>query len=85
MRVPIPATDAATCLSELARDLSAQNVPAVSDWSALFRQERDLLDQARLIPLVHLPAAVATSTRVRDAQSLRDNRGLSTVWIEERR
>jgi peptide/nickel transport system substrate-binding protein len=84
-RVMLPSTDASACLDELSRDLIGQNLPSTSDLSVLYQQERDLLDQARVIPLVHLPTAVATSDRVRDTRFLRDNRGLADVWIEERR
>jgi ABC-type transport system substrate-binding protein len=84
-RVMLPSTDAFACLDELSRDLIGQNLPSTSDLSVLYQQERDLLDQARVIPLVHLPTAVATSDRVRETRFLRDNRGLADVWIEERR
>jgi MarR-like DNA-binding transcriptional regulator SgrR of sgrS sRNA len=85
LRVILPSTDASACLDELSRDLTGQNLLPTSDLSVLYQQERDLLDQARLIPLVHLPMAVATSDRVRDTRALREPRGFADVWIEERR
>jgi peptide/nickel transport system substrate-binding protein len=84
-RVTLPSPDASACLDELSRDLIGQDLPPTSDLTILYRQERDLLDQARVIPLVHLPMAVATSDRIRDPRVLRDSRGLADVWIEERR
>ena len=84
-RVMLPSTDPAACLNELSRDLIGQNLPSTSDLTVLFQQERDLLDQARLIPLVHLPMAVATSDRIRGTRFFRDSRGLADAWIEERR
>jgi peptide/nickel transport system substrate-binding protein len=84
-RVVLPSTDPSSCLVELQRSLSGQFLPASADLASLFQQEKDLLDQAQLIPLLHLPVALAASDRIRDYQKLSDASDVSDLWIEERR
>lgn len=85
LRVTLPSTDPAACLAELSRDLASQNISSSEDLVALYQQERSLLEQWQLIPLLHLPAATATSDRVRDNRVLRELHGIADVWIGERR
>jgi hypothetical protein len=85
LRVTLPSADPAACLVELSRDLASQNISSSEDLAALYQQERSLLEQWQLIPLLHLPAATATSDRVRDNRVLRELHGIADVWIGERR
>lgn len=64
----IRGSDAASDLASIAFD-SGQPTPALgSDPSSLYNAEHELLDRKTLIPLVHLPRAWATSSRVRDLE-----------------
>jgi peptide/nickel transport system substrate-binding protein len=84
-RIVLPSTDPASCLVELQRDFTGQYLQPSPDLASLFQQEKDVLDQAQLIPLVQLPVNLANSDRVHDYEQLHDLRGLDDLWIEERR
>lgn len=84
-RIMLPSTDPGSCLVELQRDLTGQYLQPSPDLASLFQQEKELLDQAQLVPLVYLPASLATSDRVRDYEKLQDLSGMADLWIEERR
>ena len=86
IRVVLPSPDPATCLREVARQLGMP-APTVRSNSVddLYASERSLLDGHTVIPLFHLPAATAVSTRVRAWDpSPTGEWNLSDVWLEAR-
>ena len=101
MRVVLPSPDPVTSLTEAARQLGLPQ-PAFSaprgkssdselDLDDLYRAERGLLDDYRVIPLFHLPVASVAGTRVRGWEPARlggwDAAGasLADVWLADER
>lgn len=58
--------DGGADLAEVLREAGAATANMGSDPQSLYKEEREVLEQNVLIPLVHLPRAYAFGTRVRD-------------------
>lgn len=85
VRVALPSTDPGACLAGLSHALLGENAVPAANVEALYSQEREILEGYQLIPLLHLPSAVAVGERVRDLQLHWDSADLPNAWIEERR
>lgn len=66
MRVVLPSPNAATSLSEAARQLGLPQPPFSGSLEDLYQAERGLLEARAVIPLFHLPLATAVGSRVRE-------------------
>jgi MarR-like DNA-binding transcriptional regulator SgrR of sgrS sRNA len=100
MRVVLPSPDPAMSLSEAARQLGLPqpvfaSVPRGASLGVsledLYQAERGVLDGHAVIPLFHLPVAIATGARVRDWEPDRwrgwnDARfSLADIWLADSR
>ncbi|RPJ58082.1 MAG: ABC transporter substrate-binding protein [Acidobacteria bacterium] len=88
VRVPIAIVDEKQALAGLASHLGLR-LPEQTDWSqpeSVFKAERELLKDVRLIPLFHLPVCYAVGQRVRYQRPedifLTQPLHLESVWVE---
>jgi peptide/nickel transport system substrate-binding protein len=88
LRVPIGTLDEKNALMSLASRFDLR-LPDQTDWSrpeSMFRAERELLKEFRVIPLFHLPACYAVGPRVQYQRPedifLTEALHLQNVWLE---
>jgi len=83
-KLPLEGGEPAAALEALLRS-AGQTPPVVEQTSAaLFKAEREFLDQKTLIPLLYLPRAYSSSGRVRDLQLFPDGTpDLAGVSLED--
>jgi MarR-like DNA-binding transcriptional regulator SgrR of sgrS sRNA len=85
VRIPLVSTDPWVALNWLATGLGL-TIPkrSADSMEVLYGTEKELLEQQRVIPLFHLPAAWAVSPAVRDWQTDADGRWrVENVWINK--
>ena len=83
VRVPVPSTDPQSALTELARDFHLPP-PVFSDLTinALHSAESLLLQDHRVVPLIHLRSAAAVRTNIHGLKLLPDGSWqLENVWL----
>ncbi len=87
VRMKLDSADAATALIGLASRLGSGESSAVAGAAtpeALYAVERALLDDYRLVPLVHIPEVYAVGTRVRNWDEPRiGGWPLGRVWLDQ--
>jgi MarR-like DNA-binding transcriptional regulator SgrR of sgrS sRNA len=84
--LPLFSTNPQAALAALASQAGTKRIDYGDGIEEHYRNERDLLSQAKLIPLLYLPRAYAVAEQVRDARvTALGELDLSGVWIEERR
>ncbi|MFB3903198.1 MAG: ABC transporter substrate-binding protein [Acidobacteriota bacterium] len=88
LRIPIGTLDEKWALAGLVSRLGLR-LPERTDWSrpeSVFKAEREILKDARVIPLFHLPACYAAGPRVRYQRAedifLTEALHLENVWLE---
>ena len=84
VRIALPSADPGTSLRQTARALSlAQPLLQGATLDDLYNAERGVLEGHRIIPLLHLPVAVAAGNRVRSWQVGQAGEwNLPDVWLE---
>jgi peptide/nickel transport system substrate-binding protein len=83
-KLPIAGSDPASALAGLL--LAAGQSPSVAGGNpeALFRIEQDFLDLYTIVPLLDLPRAYATGSRVHEFELRSDGTpDLASVWVED--
>jgi peptide/nickel transport system substrate-binding protein len=86
VHLPLSSTNPQLALAALAAPTGARRADYGEGIEELYRNERDLLSQAKLIPLLCLPRAYAVADQVRDARvTALGQLDLSDAWIEEHR
>ncbi len=87
VRVRVDSADAAAALVGLASVLGTADLTAVTSAGtpeALYAAERTILDDYRVVPLVHVPDVYALGPRVRNWDELRAGGWpLHAVWLDE--
>jgi len=85
VQLPLSSTNAQAALAMLASQTGAKRAD-YDGVEEMYRSERDLLSQAKLIPLLYLPRAYAIADYVHDARvTAHGQLELSDAWIEEHR
>jgi hypothetical protein len=85
-RVPLPSPNLQIVLGEFAAAVQTPFVPGSGEIEELYRLERDLLAQARWIPLLYVPRAYSVAERLSGAVLDESGRlDLTGAWIEEPR
>ena len=89
VRIPIGTLDEKRALVSLASRLELR-LPEQTDWSqteSVFKAERQLLKDCRVIPLFHLPVSYAVGPRVRYQRAedvfVTETLHLENVWLED--
>ena len=86
VRVPLPSPNLQIALGEFAASMQTPLVPGSGEIEELYRAERDLLMQARWIPLLYVPRAYSVAERLFGAALDETGRlDLTGAWIEEPR
>lgn len=89
LRLRINSCDPAAALASLAPALDSAALPQIlgaASPEALYAAERSLVDDFRLVPLVHLPEVYALGARVRNWDEPRAGGWpLNAVWLEPQR
>jgi ABC-type transport system substrate-binding protein len=86
VRLLLPSTNPQVALAVVAARTGTKLADDGDGIEELYRNEQDLLSQAKLIPLLYLPMAYGVADQVRDARlTALGQSDLSDAWIEERR
>lgn len=86
LRVALPSTNPPAAFTALAAQSGTKQADSGDGIEELYRNERDLLSQARLIPLLYLPRAYAVAGQVHGVRvTALGQLDLSGAWIEEQR
>ena len=87
-RVPLPSTDAALDLVEIAAAIGLPrrvNSTDASRFEALYQAEQQVLEEHKIIPLIYLPAVYGIGPRVHDWDASQNGRAnalhLENVWL----
>lgn len=85
-RTPLPSTNLAIAMERFAAAVDTPLAAEPNEIEDIFREERELLTEANLIPLLYVPRAYAIAERISGAAI--DDTGrleLAGAWIEEPR
>jgi MarR-like DNA-binding transcriptional regulator SgrR of sgrS sRNA len=86
VQLPLSSTNPQVALAALASQTETKRADYGNGIEEIYRNERELLSHAKLIPLLYLPRAYAVADQVRDARmTALGQLELSYAWIEEHR
>lgn len=83
VRINISSTDCGAALERLSSDLGLASLTAAGSARQCYESERVLLEDHRVVPVVHVPAAYMATARVRNWRVRRDGSlPLAGLWLE---
>lgn len=83
VRIAISSTDCGAALERMSSDLGLSQPNAADSARQCYESEKALLENHRVIPVVHVPAAYIASSRVRNWRVRRDGSlPLADLWLE---